>query len=268
MFLFFFFMILFAISELTYVFIEKKFTQAKYSFVITALLSVMMMMSGGYIYVKAGVVRDVPELDIYVKDTHRGMHAEYVDRIYMYDKDFAGNSDNKYNVLIHGNSFGRDMANVLLESQYKDSICLSYIFDWDRKYLSRIKSADYIFTFSRKQSVPDYVWHNLQSNVKVIGIGTKNYGYTNGQIYAQRWKSDYTSQTVELHPWYKSMNDRLINEWKEDYINFIQLALTDSNHVRVFTDNGKNISQDCCHLTQAGAKWYADKIDFSKIFKR
>ena len=42
----------------------------------------------GCIYMKAGVVRDIPELYISKDNIHRGMHAEYCDRGYQYDKPF------------------------------------------------------------------------------------------------------------------------------------------------------------------------------------
>ena len=103
----------------------------------------------------------------------------------------------------------------------------------------------------------------MSHGTRIYGIGTKNFGNSNGIIYAHRLSPNYKEQTVDLHPWYKKTNDALAKEWGENYINFIQLALTDSNSVRVFTDEGKFISQDCYHLTPAGAKWYAKQIDFS-----
>ena len=44
--------------------------------------------------------------------------------------------------------------------------------------------------------------------------------------------------------------------------------MLDSIHVRVFTPDKKYISQDCRHLTKAGAKWYASVLDFDKIFSQ
>lgn len=39
-----------------------------------------------------------------------------------------------------------------------------------------------------------------------------------------------------------------------DYIDLLTPAMTDQNHVRVFTDDNRYISQDCRHLTPAGAQ--------------
>lgn len=51
------------------------------------------------------------------------------------------------------------------------------------------------------------------------------------------------------------------------YIDLLTPAMTDQNHVRVFTDDNRYISQDCRHLTPAGAQWYAQILDWKNIFK-
>ena len=37
--------------------------------------------------------------------------------------------------------------------------------------------------------------------------------------------------------------------------------------IRVFSDENKFISQDCIHLTQGGARYYAQVIEWSEIFQ-
>ena len=56
--------------------------------------------------------------------------------------------------------------------------------------------------------------------------------------------------------------------WGEYYIDMITPVLAENGQVSVFTPSGKFISQDCHHLTQAGAVYYADIIDFENIFSR
>ena len=68
----------------------------------------------------------------------------------------------KPNVLVIGNSFARDMANILLESSIHDSINLSYIYKLNNKYSERISKADKIFIRGTKKNVPDYLWDNLK----------------------------------------------------------------------------------------------------------
>ena len=68
----------------------------------------------------------------------------------------------KPNVLVIGNSFARDMANILLESSIHDSINLSYIYKLNNKYSERISKEDKIFIRGTKKNVPDYLWDNLK----------------------------------------------------------------------------------------------------------
>ena len=65
------------------------------------VISVLLIGSGVcslLIYIKAGVVRDIPELGIDVDNAYRNMHAQYVDVPYSWDKDFEDES--KIHVLV------------------------------------------------------------------------------------------------------------------------------------------------------------------------
>ena len=92
---------------------------------------------------------------------------------------------------------------------------------------------------------------------KLYIVGNKNYGESNGIIYAHRFDSDYFDQTVEI-------SEELIKDINQDeqeygshFVNLMEPIMSDTKHARVFTDNNKYISQDCRHLTQAGAQYYA-----------
>ena len=254
------------VSYLSYRFIEKKIVVSWKWFAVWALLALLVMGSAAYVYLNAGVVRDVPEIGVKKGAVHRNMHAEYCDRIYDYDVDFAKND--KINVLIEGVSFTRDWGNILLESEMADKINLSYIFEFTEDKMQRYKECDYLFAFCDKESVPDYVWKNLKPGAEVWGIGTKNFGENNGQIYAHRFKDDYFSQTIELRQCHKTLNEKWKKSWGENYVDLIQPVLTENGHVRIFTDDHKFISPDSRHLSEPGAKYYARVIDFSKIFKK
>lgn len=255
------------ISIISYYFIEKKITVSNKSFVSWALCAVLLMIPSFWLYLHAGVSKDIPELECSIKNAHRGMWGEYCDRVYDYDKEFP-EENGKINVLVEGVSFGRDMANVILESPYCDSINLSYIFLFkDGKYLDRIKNADFIFTLKAKRSVPQYVWELKKESAKVIGIGTKNYGACNGMVYKNRHTEDYFNSRLKPLPGYVQANENRNQEWGENYIDFMKPVLNSEGTVQVFTPNHFFISQDCSHLTPAGAKWYAEHFDWNKIFK-
>lgn len=60
--------------------------------------------------------------------------------------------------MVVGVSFGRDFANILLESKYRDSINLVYGYTWDEKGLDeKVSQSDYIFSFSSPDVLPAFV---------------------------------------------------------------------------------------------------------------
>jgi hypothetical protein len=219
------------------------------------------------IYLNAGVVRDVPELEITKDEAHRNIFAEYNDRIRQFDKNFE-NCQGKINVLCIGNSFARDWCNILLESNYADKINLSYSSNIQEYDIDRIKLSDFIFYFGYKEDVPLLVKDNVGIDTEVWGIGTKNFGDCNGQIYVKRNRPDYFSQTVRINPNFFRINDILKAQWEDKYVDLLQKTMTGDSSVVVFSDDHLLLSQDGRHLTHGGAKFFAKKIDFTKIFDR
>lgn len=131
-------------------------------------------------YLRAGVVRDIPELNVDMDNVHRNMHAEYVDIPYNWDKDFE--NDEKVHILVLGDSFGRDFANILNESEYSSLFEISYIYGNDvSNELDRVEDADYIFYGVNSWSVPTSLTDLPQEKVYIIG--NKKFGNSNGIIY-------------------------------------------------------------------------------------
>lgn len=255
------------ISILSYYLIEKQIKVLNSIFFVWCVAAVLTILPAGYLYLHAGVVRDIPELDVVKGLEHRGQFAEYCDRVYQY-KNYP-KENGKPNVLVVGVSFGRDFANILLESDYCDSINLVYGYTWDEKDLDKkVSQSDYIFSFSSPDVLPSFVSEKKKPNCKIMGIGTKNYGSCNGIIYKNRSSVDYFKQVAEIEDYgYILLNQQWKKAWGGDYIDLLTPAMTDQNHVRVFTDDNRYISQDCRHLTPAGAQWYAQILDWKNIFK-
>lgn len=262
--------VLFVLSYISYRFIERKVKITFQTRIIVLVSFLIINAFAGSIYMRAGVVRDVPELLIEKNSIQRNMHAAYVDRISKYDKDFPNVMSQKKNVLIIGNSFGRDWGNVLLESKIASKINLSYIYSQSLKIrkdrISRIRKADYIFVFGWKHDVPYYVWENMKPHAEVWGLGTKNFGECNGAVYKNRSRSNYFQQTVLIDPVYYKINELLKAEWNDKYIDFLGLVTKDGK-VQVFSDNHLLISQDCAHLTKGGAIFFANRIDLNNILQ-
>lgn len=262
-----FLLITLALSYISYRWVEQKVKETLWTKIVLLLAFVAINGAAFVIYLNAGVVRDVPELYVRKNDVHRNMFAEYNARIYAYDIDFPQDND-KINVLVIGNSFARDWGNILLESEMADKINLSYIDQIDKKHIDRIRQSNRIFVFNWKHEVPYYVWENIGCGAEVWGIGTKNYGSSNGHIYKNRHRADYFQQTTKINPDFFILNDLMKEEWGDKYIDLLSMSSVGDGAVIVFSQDLKFLSQDTRHLTQGGAKYYAKVINFERIFRQ
>ena len=267
-------------SWLSYCFIEQKTTEAlktrhgkQVTYLFTTIAFVLLNIFAGWIYIRAGVVRDIPELYISKNNIHRGMHGEYVDRGYQYDKPF---STDKKHLYVIGNSIARDFINIILESSFAEGVEISYSTDNNfKKEDVRFHDADYVF-LSRSSLTEDLIneveimcirngfdIHNL------IIVGEKNFGVSNGQIYLKRFSKNYYDQYVEVEDYERFVvkNNYFAEKYDERYIDLMKNVTGEGDKVRVFTPDHHFISADCRHLTIGGAKFYADKIDWNFLLK-
>ena len=150
----------------------------KMMWIVCILSAVLICGASGMVYINAGVVRDVPELDISAENVYRGMHAAYCDIPYNWDKEFTDSDDIK--VLVIGDSFGRDWANILNESKIADDIEISYIFpsgqDYNDKAIRRIEAADIVFcSTSTSRDISQFLYENVPQEKRWV-VGYKNFG--------------------------------------------------------------------------------------------
>lgn len=258
------FAITFAISVFSYHFVEQPFRNRKRIgnhalFWTLGSVAVLSTFAASVIYRRAGVTRDVPELGISATHAVRHMHSAYTDRVWKFDRDFSDR--NRIHVLVVGNSFGRDWANVLLESTSADRMEISYKFlpgptDGLRE---RAQKADIVF----------YSWGSDAANgpetlgipeAKLWIVGTKNFGQSNGVFYNHRG-TDYFTQRTRIDRSFIVANATAGAEYGKHYIDYISPVIDGDGMVPVFTPSGKFISQDCRHLTQAGAQFYAEMFN-------
>ncbi|UPZ16061.1 acyltransferase family protein [Flavobacterium humidisoli] len=265
------FIIIIIFSILSYYFVEQIFRDKK-------IISLKLLLSGVLflsfattaisliIYKNAGVVNDVPELEITKNNVKRNMHALYNDRIYKLDKNFT--DVKKVKILIIGNSFARDWANILLESKYRDKIEISYVFDiyGCKDIKSRLNMADYIYLsesneISSNLNLKQIIAHFSIDMKRTWIIGTKNFGKNNGVIYNNRHKPNYCEQRINMREGYLEGNYKMKTKWGDKYIDLIGLIIDKNGNIPVFTPDCKFISQDCSHLTHAGAEYFAKLIE-------
>ena len=268
------------LSWLTYYFIEQKTSgwlkqkeSKNYFYAIVVAVFLSLNAFSGYIYLHAGVVRDVPELYIDKNDIHRGLHSEYNDKIYKLDRPFE---TGKEHWLIIGNSFGRDFINAILESDVADRIEVSYIVEGKHlkpSYAERFVSADKVFLSTlgideeKITKVEKLCAENGVPIENLIIVGEKNYGENNGQFYRKRNKPDYFSQRTKVNEGIFEKNLYLKGRYGERYLDMISFVVDEEKMVPVFTPDHHFISQDCYHFSKGGAVWYAKLIDWSKYLK-
>ncbi|RAJ85826.1 peptidoglycan/LPS O-acetylase OafA/YrhL [Chitinophaga dinghuensis] len=238
---------------------------------ITGTLFIITTASSLFLYRKAGIIRDVPELDIYSSTItnnfsfsgyKRNAHIEYNAAVYDLDKNFT--QSDKIKVLVIGNSFARDWVNVLQESKYAGKIEISYATDFNsaKDLAARISQSQYIFFSCLPKKDFDSLslrW-NIQAS-KCWNIGTKQFGANNGIIYNRRGNSDYCSQRINVADDINQENIKFKQEWGNKFIDLLGLATDSTGKIPVFTPNCKFISQDCAHLTKEGAKYFAQLLN-------
>ena len=252
----------------TYYLVEQPFrNRHKYSMksVLWGLgISLAIINAGAiYLYLNAGVYKDIPELGISKDNVSRNMHAKYNDRVFEYERDFS--SSDKAKVLVIGNSFARDWVNVLLESEYAKDIEVAYIYGEFEKLnrVNKLKTeADIIFyseaTIERAEKIG-------LPREKVWCVGTKNFGFNNG-IFYNASKEGYCDQRTFVDNVIRTKDEILKAQWGDRYIDILGMVEDENGEVPVFSPDCKFISQDCRHFTKAGAETFAEIISEDKSF--
>ena len=215
-------------------------------------------------YKTQGVVRDIPELEVFVNEPSSWSPQEYNARIIsLYEKPFPPRNDKK-NVLVVGDSFARDWINILLESHI-ENVNLVYSKDVAKDLRKKIAQADIIFLANSGPTdiYIDYLPAMLQK--KFYRVGHKGFGRGIGCLYNQaRLKCDYTKAIS-----YKSdrINADERVEYQGMYINLMDSIRNTDGSINIFTPDKRLISHDGIHLTKAGARRYAELIDVNKLLQ-
>jgi peptidoglycan/LPS O-acetylase OafA/YrhL len=273
--------ITFLLSIFTYHFIENPFRNRKLFSTkkVLTILSVTFLLSTSsaiYIYFIGGVYKDFDAIGLTTEDVKKqgynmfsstdNIHIHYNEKIRKLDRPFSNLS--KRNILIIGNSYGRDVANIFVESSMNSKNELRY-FDINRakkdeNIVERWKDADVIIFaangFLSKDWIMDIgqVFGFTVDLQKVYVFGTKDYGYSNGIHYNKMSSiSDFSNYYANMRDGTLEEDKLLQTEWGSNYISLISPLIDKEGKIRIFDDNGKFISQDTVHLTKAGAIFYS-----------
>ncbi len=265
------FLLTVAFSALSYFLIEQPFRNKNRigtKAMLLTLASVFMLTSAasGYIYLKGGVLKDIPELGISKVEAKRNIHAKYNARVLAHDRPFV--SFNKLKVLVIGNSFARDWVNVLLESKFGSELEISYIEEPGShpELGSRSAAADVIFYSAPN---PAEVHRLAIPKTKLWALGSKSFGVSNGVFY-NHGADGYFLQRTPMEKRIMHYNNILKSQWGERFIDLIARVIDDEGRVPVFTPTNQFISQDCRHFTKAGARYFSELFerDLAVIFEQ
>lgn len=258
------------LGYLSYLLIEKSitaFTKSSTSHVYIVLAScvVLTCVIGvfSFKFLKTqGVVRDIPELDVYANMPNSWAPQEYNARLTsLYEKPFPA-SNGKKNVLVVGDSYARDWINVLLESKIKN-VNIVYSKDIASDLRQKISQADIIFVANNAPINPyiDYLPAMLEK--KFYRVGHKKFGRGISWLYNRaRMTGDYTYSIPPIHD-VINVDER--EEFKGKYINMMDSLQDKDGKINVFTPDKKLISHDGIHLTKAGAQHFAKLLKLNEL---
>jgi peptidoglycan/LPS O-acetylase OafA/YrhL len=261
-----------ALSVLTYHLVERPFRDRQRMSTRRLLVAVAAAFAianglGLYLYLRAGVIRDVPEFDLAAAEVSLRLDEPwrrsaitwraYNERVLGYDADFKG--DGRIKVLVAGESFARDWANVLLESPYASQIDLSFSPSLTSRpaFQARLRGADVVFLENQSRS-----------EVQLLGIEANDVWMV-GIFYNHRG-DDYYGQRASLLPEYLERNELLRRQWSGRYLDYLAKVIDERDTMPVFTPSAKFISPDGYHLTPRGAQYFADLFaaDLAAILNR
>lgn len=276
----------FILSVFTYHIIENPFRSSimlgtRKVLTILSITFILTTSSALYIYLIGGVYKDFPSIGLSKDDISESgfnffsskdnIHIRYNEDVRKLDKDFEDTKD-KLKVLVIGNSYGRDVANIFLESDLKSKIELRYFeigrISKDSTIAERWKTADVVIYAakiyrSKNWFIEEVKKHDFKVDFeKMFCFGTKDFGYSNGIHYNRISTIDNFSN------YFGNMKDGIIeieadlkSEWGNRYVSLLQPLLNEDNEIQIFTDEGLFISQDTLHLTKAGAIFYAEILE-------
>ncbi len=207
-------------------------------------------------YKTQGAIRDIPELEVSLNDPSSWEPQEYNARITaLYEKPFPPRNGKK-NVLVVGDSYARDWINVLLEGGAKD-INLSYSMDIAPDLRKKIEQADIIFV-ANNASIDRYVdYLPAMMQKKFYRVGHKAFGRGVG--------NDYSHFVV---PVYDGINEDERIEFQGMYINLMDSIRNAGGSINLFTADKRLITHDGIHLTRAGAKEFAKRLNVNELINR
>lgn len=269
------------ISYLSWKYVEQPFRNRNRIsrnavFAMTIVGSGLLAAMGLAVFKLSGIPARVPGMGL-----EQGSYIAYNERAFVYRKD-AFPENGKPRLLVIGNSTARDFINVMIESGrfsgyeilYRDdaSVCDDHIRNPMLQTLVRQSDAVIaVANFQYDGKCRSIDWRNVIFAEKpLVVVGPKHFGYNLNAYMHVNWpqrprvRASTIPGTVLVGSKYKGMvpSDRYVD----------LLAMMDRRYggVPIFDGNGRILSVDRVHLTQAGAEFFArfmfDNAAWTPIF--
>lgn len=246
-------------------YISKKRNNLYIVNIICVAAAIPLSVVSFYYYRQNGLVRDIPELSLYVGE-NRQTPEEYNHAPHGLNKDFEKNG--RKNIFIIGDSFGRDWANILCEAGVDSVMNISYTMYADENTAKRLSEADYVFVATFLPFFSSYNYDEIYPelfNREFYRVGLKTFGdHFIGNIYNRRNSDSYYDTTVYEKDFSKDINTYEQRLFGSHFIDMMEPIKEKDGSIRLFTDDRMLISEDGIHLTKAGAQLYAEKLDVWK----
>lgn len=234
------------------------------------VVAVFVLAIAGIVTGRGGVLYAVEELGVRSK-ADLGMHARYNERV---RTEFAGcfSCLARHKILVVGNSFARDLVNVLAESRYSKDMSIVYSSPEGCPHEETLgEEADVILVTSGEPEFDlfdririRHVGSDIE-NSKVYVVGYKYLGKSIGRYFSRRFCADYWKQTIGPVPSeVVEANRRQAKKYGSHYFDLIRfMSVPNKENIdggAVFTADRRFISHDCYHFSCFGAKYYADLL--------
>ena len=265
--------------------VEKPFRDPRYFsrkavFLLAILFGVALGGVGLVIDHEGGFPNRVPGMTSDGGGGRRITREMYVDRIFQYtDRSFVDPA--KPNVLVLGNSFGRDFINSAIENGYMTHVETCYLPVNNRGDFGCFAGADAVSAQIRGRLVEADVvvlvqgdtptfntacWDHDLSLIKSLGakrvilVGTKNFGWNPNAIMSmgESGRRNYRPR-VKDEVWQWNDADRH-NVPADSFVDVIGMVADDAHTVPIFTTTGQLISEDGRHFTKPGAKYFGQLL--------
>jgi peptidoglycan/LPS O-acetylase OafA/YrhL len=293
----------FMIAFFCWRFVEKPFRDKnrfnrKFIFKYTFIFSLIFIIVGVTGVINFGFSFRFPPEDRALAEMDVFEQGNYVSKRFIEFQGVGFRDDGRKKILLIGDSFAKDMTNVIYESDLKDRYQLSthYIPGMCGNLAQKFNIEKYILpennamcllngwyevvSLQHRLSEADEIWlasnwemwvaQNLAESValltskysaKVLVFGIKDFGKISFKNILNIPTSERKTIAPQITPDKVRINEFMVKTLKDDnFVNLIDIFCTKNNQCPIFTPDLMLLSYDGIHLTRDGANYLGGKL--------